>query len=73
MSGSEVHGHQVLLKALQGKPENVVQAIAVILDCGPESCKRDGAVLEKASVEEVVVAMEDRSSSHLMEVIEIRT
>jgi predicted site-specific integrase-resolvase len=60
-----------VLKALHGKQEKVVQAIAMILDCDKKSCTKEGAVLENASVEEVVAAMEDRSSSHLMEVIEI--
>ncbi|CAM6094256.1 unnamed protein product [Calypogeia fissa] len=60
---------QALLKALQGKPEKVVRAIAMILGCDPEDCEREGAALENASVDEVVAVMEDRSSSHLMEVI----
>ncbi|KAG6541139.1 hypothetical protein Mapa_017510 [Marchantia paleacea] len=58
---------QGLLKALQGNQEAITQAIAGMLDC--EIDGKEGSVLEKAPVEGIVAAMEDRSSSHLMEVI----
>ncbi|KAL2632302.1 hypothetical protein R1flu_016988 [Riccia fluitans] len=60
---------QGLLKALQGSQESITQVIARILDCEKDENTKEGFVLDKAPVEDVVAAIEDRSSSHLMEVI----
>ncbi|KAL3695357.1 hypothetical protein R1sor_009433 [Riccia sorocarpa] len=60
---------QGLLKALHGDQESITQAISRILDCEKDENTKEGFLLERAPVEDIVAAIEDRSSSHLMEVI----